>query len=393
MFLLQVRNRQVVLRVAQRGRGNMKKILIGMICDGKAGGIDKYLLNFYDSVKSEGLRIDFLTNKKDAGLEKALKESGSNLYEVASLIHPVRQYRDVKRLVEENGYDVLYMNISTALAFPALKAAHDCGVEKVVLHSHSSGYDCENAVKRWLFTCLHFLCKPLVSKYANRFYTCSEKAAEWMFTRGINRRKGYRIILNAVDTAAFVFSQEKRRHFREKLDIDDKFVIGNVGNLCYQKNPLFLIAVFREVLKKEPNAHLVMIGDGVLMPKLKKRIDKYHLADKVSLLGRVDVSQGYMNAFDVFALPSNFEGLGIVYIEAQYTRVPCVASDRVPSLARICNMMCFVPLDVRKWAEQILQYREVDKDAFVFTSGDGFVLSQQKQELFSILDIEKGVEG
>jgi len=370
----------------------MKKVLIGMICDGKAGGIDKYLLNFYDTVKSEDICVDFLTNNKDPELEKRLNETGARLYEIPSLMHPVRQYNEVKKLIQHNGYDIVYMNISTALTFPILKAAYDCKVKKIIAHSHSSGYDSENAVKRSAFTWLHFLCKGFVCKYANSFLCCSDKAAEWMFDRAIIRRKKFQVVLNAVDTSKFTFDNEKRQFFRKKLGLENKFVIGNVGNMCYPKNQLFLIDVFYELLKKTPDAHLVIIGDGVLLPQIQTKIGKYHLEENVSLLGRVDVSEGYMNAFDVFALPSRFEGLGIVFIEAQYTRVPCVASDRVPSLAKISNMISFVPLNVQKWVNQLLFYKNIDKADFLFEDEDGFVLSKQKEELCSVLDVEEGVD-
>lgn len=370
----------------------MKKLLIGMICDGKAGGIDKYLLNFYESVRSDDLRVDFLTNKKDPELEERLKEAGANLYEIPSLMHPVHQYRKVKKLIRQNGYDIVYMNISTALTFPVLKAAYDCKVKKIIAHSHSSGYDCENSVKRSVFTWLHFLCKGFVCKYANSFLCCSDKAAEWMFDRAINRHKRYQVVLNAVDTLKFTFDNEKRQLFRKKLGVENKFVVGNVGNMCYQKNQLFLIDVFYELLKKAPDAHLVIIGDGVLLPQIQANIGKYHLEENVSLLGRVDVSEGYMNAFDVFALPSRFEGLGIVFIEAQYARVPCVASDRVPILAKISNMISFVSLNVQKWVDQLLFYRNIDKEDFQFEDEGGFVLSKQKEEYSFILDVEEGVD-
>lgn len=365
----------------------MKKVLVGMICDGKAGGIDKYLLNFYESVKTEDIKIDFLTNKRDESLAEYLKANGSELFEVASLMHPVLQYRQVKEIINSNGYDIVYMNISTALTFPSLLAARSCGVKKVIAHSHTSGYDCENGVKRCIFTALHYLLRGLVRKSANSYLCCSDVAAEWMF--GKKAANGCEVIYNAVDTSKFSFSQEKRDEIRRELGIEDKFVIGNVGNVCYQKNHKFLIDAFYELQKTEPDAVLVIIGDGVLMPKLKAQIAKYGIEEKVKLLGRLDASRGYMSAFDVFALPSNFEGLGIVFIEAQYTHTPCVASDRVPRLAGISNMISFVPLRKRDWALAISGYKNVNREDFVFDCGDNFDLSKQKEQLGLILDLNE----
>ena len=357
--------------------------------DGWAGGIDKYLLNFYNTVKDE-YSIDFLTNKKDNRLETFLASNNSRLFEIASLMHPIRQYKQAKELISKNNYDAVYVNISTALAFPLLKAGHDCGVD-VIVHSHSSGYDCENASKRKIFTFLHYICKGLICKYANRFFACSDKAAEWMFNKKINKNKSYKIIYNAIDTAKYNFNPALRSEIRKELGIDDGFVIGNVGNICYQKNHDFLIDVFYKLLKEEPNSYLVIIGDGVLMPQIKQKIAKYGIGDRVKLLGRVDASRGYMNAFDVFALPSNFEGLGIVYIEAQHAKVPCVASDKVPQIAKISNKLSFVELQTQKWVDEILAYKDTKKDDFVFENIEAYDLSKQKEELLSILNTEKGM--
>lgn len=355
--------------------------------DGQAGGIDKYLLNFYSTVKDE-YSIDFLTNKKDSQLESFLVDNNSRLFEIANLMHPIRQYKQAKEIIAKNGYDAVYVNISTALSFPLLKAAHDCSVE-VIVHSHSSGYDCEAPLKRKIFTFLHYICKGLVCKYANRFFACSDTAAEWMFNKKTNKSKNYKIIYNAIDTTKYNYNPTLRDEIRKELCIDDGFVIGSVGNICYQKNHTFLIDVFNELLKQEPNSYLVIIGDGVLMPQIKEKISKYGIGDKVKLLGRVDTSRGYMNAFDVFALPSNFEGLGIVYIEAQYTKVPCVASDKVPEIAQISNMFSFVPLQTQKWVNKILDYKNIKKDDFVFQNNGRFDLSNQKEELISIIDKKK----
>lgn len=363
----------------------MGKILVGMICDGKAGGVDKYLLNFYQTANADEHTIDFLTNKIDETLEAKLARNGSKLFEVASLMHPVRQYNEVKKIIQEGKYDTVYMNISTALAFPVLKAAYDCRVKKVIAHSHTSAVDEENFIKRQIFTMLHLVFKHSVCKYSNKFLACSDEAAKWMFNNKIIKHHRYEVIFNAVDTSKFNYDEAKRRQLRDELGIKDEFVVGNVGNMCYQKNQLFLIDVFYELLKKEPSAKLVIIGDGNLMDSIKDKIETYQISKNVKLLGRVDVSKGYMNVFDVFAFPSRFEGLGIVLIEAQCSKVPCVVSEKVPTLAKVSNMLTFLPFNKTKWVETILSYKNCDKDAFYFESMDNLKLSNQEEILKAII--------
>lgn len=363
----------------------MGKILIGMICDGKAGGIDKYLLNFYETVKKQNHTIDFLTNNKDDELEHYLNKNNSRIFEVPSLMHPVKQYQEVKNIIQAGGYDTVYMNISTALTFPALKAAHDCKVEKVIVHSHSVSVDEEMVLKRVIFKCLHNICKGIICRCANKYLACSDEAAEWMFTQDIIRNKKYEVIFNAINTEQFCFDEEARNRLRAELGIKDEFVIGNVGNMSYPKNQLFLIDVFHELLKREPDAKMVMIGDGILMPAIEEKVASYGIQNSVKLLGRVDVSKGYMNVFDVFALPSRFEGLGIVLIEAQCTKIPCVASIKVPKLAKVSNMLTFLPFEKEEWVETLLSYKNCNKDTFVFDSMEKFSLSHQEKILNSIV--------
>ena len=364
----------------------MSKILIGMICDGKAGGIDKYILNFYQTIDKQNHTIDFLTNKKSDELAQQLKQNHSQLYEVPSLMHPVQQYQAVKKIIQKGGYDRVYMNISTALTFPALKAACDSKVEKIIVHSHSVSVDEESIVRRMIFKMLHYMCKGIICKCANKYLACSDEAAEWMFTKNIIQDKKYEVIYNAIDVERYSFDEEARKRLREELGIKDEFVIGHVGNMSYPKNQLFLIDVFHDLLKQEPDAKLVMIGDGILLPAIEEKIASYGIQNSVKLLGRVDVSKGYMNVFDVFALPSRFEGLGIVLIEAQCTKIPCVASDQVPKLAKVSNMMTFLPLEKAKWVEGLLEYKNCKKDAFVFESMEKFSLVHQKQVLESIVE-------
>lgn len=365
----------------------MKKVLIGFIVDGKAGGIDKYLLNFFHTVNSDAVQMDFLTNHITEPLRQELAQGNASLYEVSSLMHPVRQYRQIRELIRKNHYDIAYFNISTAIAYPAVKAAHDGGVPKVYVHSHSAGYDCENALKRRLMTAIHQLLKGPLCRSANGFYTCSDKAAEWLFTKDICRSGEVHRIQNAVDTSGFAFSPEKRQALREKYGIADKFVIGTVGNMVYQKNQPFLIDVFQRLVQSEPNATLLIVGDGPLRPVLEAKVHEYGLEGKVLMPGRMNTADGYMSAFDVFALPSNFEGMPIVSVEAQCSQLPCVFSDTITREAGISNMCDFAPLgDIDTWVKMLLHYQGVDrKEMRIVSDLSSFDIEEQKETLQNIL--------
>ncbi len=345
----------------------MKKMLIGIIVDGKAGGVDKYILDFY-RVAKDNAKVDFLSNFDTPKLRKELEENGSKLFTVSSLKNPLKQYKQAKKIIMDNNYDIVYMNISTSLTFPVLKAAHDCKVKSIVAHSHSAGYDCQNDLNRKIMTFLHKLCKNSLCRNANIFLTCSQKAAEWLFTKKIAKSKKVITIQNKIDTTKFTFNGAKRDEIRKSLKITDKFVIGNVGNMVYQKNQEFLIEVFKSITEKSPDAVLVIIGDGILMGKIKQKIADYGLQEKVLLLGKVNASDGYMSAFDVFALPSHFEGMPIVSVEAQCSSLPCVFSDKITKEAEISNMCKFLPItNAELWAESILSFKNTNRSDMKLT--------------------------
>ncbi len=364
----------------------MKKVLIGMVCDGTAGGVDKYILNFYRTVHGEDVQIDFLTNVPDNPLLERLGNPDSKIYCVSGLFHPLRQYKEIKQVLK-NGYDVLYLNVSTALPLPAFLAAKHCGIKKIIAHSHSSGYDCTSSLKRKLMTLLHRLCKKPLCRCATDYLSCSDKAAEWMFTNRVVKSDGVQIIKNTIDISLFHFDEQKRSLIRKELNIEDRYVVGYVGNLVYPKNPLFLIEMFNKAAAKDPDAVLVIAGDGLLRPSMQELVEKYSLRDRVIFLGRVDMSRGYMSAFDVFALPSRFEGMPIVGIEAQCSKLPCVFSTNITTMAKISNMCDFVPTDsAEEFATAVLKWKNTDRSEHKLTVvSEDFSLEAQADILKNVI--------
>ena len=169
--------------------------------------------------------------------------------------------------------------------------------------------------------------------------------------------EGTAVIRNGIDFTKFRNIPETKEEIRKELGIsEDAYVIGQVGRFAYQKNPEFTIEVFREVLKKNEKAVLLLIGRGNKEDELRKMIRNYGLEGKVRILvHRRDIPQ-LLKAMDVFILPSRFEGLGIVLIEAQVAGLPCVVSDRIPQEAfqspRITRLSLDDPKD--RWAEALL---------------------------------------
>lgn len=367
----------------------MKRILVGFIMDGKAGGIDKYLLNFLEAVQKEDIDIDFLTNEVDEELREYLSQYHSELYAIASLRQPLKQFRQVCDILEKKHYDMVYLNVSTAIDCVAAFAAKKTGIPKRVIHSHSSGNDCESGLQRFIYNRVHQVCKLFFYKAGTRFYGCSVKAGEWIFPKRIVYSKQFEVIYNAVDGKKFQYNSAIREEVRQELGIEDEklFVIGHIGNFCYQKNYPFLIEVFDQIYKLTKESVLLLAGTGVELDEVKALVHKKGLDKAVHFLGwRSDADRLYQ-AMDLFLLPSRFEGLPIVGVEAQCTKLPCVFSDSITREAKIQENCYFLPLSggPEKWARFILQHRTCQRDEISLTEeAKHYDLDVQKEQLWKI---------
>lgn len=371
----------------------MRKILIGFIEDGKAGGIDRYLLNILKIVQSEELQIDFLTNEVDPELKKKLSSEGSRLFPVATLRDPFQQYRQVRKLIQVYQYDTVYLNVSTAIDCVAAWAAKKERVPRRILHSHSAGNDCENPIVRWLFNAIHFICRLSFYRTGTQFYGCSKKAGYWMFPRHIVDSDKFQVIFNAVESGKFKFDAQVREACRRELGLKNELTIGHVGNFCYVKNYPFLLKVFAEILKIIPDAKLLLVGTGGEFDETQNLARRMRIYENVHFLGwRADVERIFQ-AMDVFVFPSHFEGLGFVGVEAQLTGLPVIASGTVPEEMKITEDCHFVSLkkNPKEWADMVIKSKRKERKNLRFLENvPEFDLKKQEKELKGILDLFGG---
>lgn len=362
----------------------MKRILLGFIMDGKAGGIDTYLLHFIDAVWREDVQIDLLTNQADPELKERLAKYRCRLFEIANLRHPIRQFRQVSYLIRKGKYEIVYLNISTSMDLVAAFAARFCKVPRRILHSHSGGNDCESKKKRLVFDGLQKICRRILYHAGNEFYACSKTAGYWMYPKKIVDSEAFGVIYNAVDRASFAYAPATREKLRREMGLEGKFVIGHAGNFCYQKNHNFLIRIFQEIHKKEPKAALMLAGKGIRFEQIKQQVEAAGLANHVRFLGwRKDMDRLFQ-AMDVFLLPSWFEGLPTVGIEAQCTGLPCVMSDSITREVQITDRCRFISLAKapEKWAEEVLKWKGSRREEVRYLeTAKYYSLENQKKQL------------
>ena len=190
-------------------------------------------------------------------------------------------------------------------------------------------------------------------KNATEFWACSRLAGEWLFGLSICSGNKFKLIYNAVDSSFFNYDMRNRKKIRKELNIDNKFVIGHVGRFCYQKNHDFLIRMFNLYLKTNPDSVLLLIGEGELKSSIKNIVDNFGINDKVLFLGTTNKVYEYLSVFDLFVLPSRFEGLPVVGIEAQAVGINCIFSDLISSELKINDNVVFSPLDEKIWVDKI----------------------------------------
>ena len=261
----------------------------------------------------------------------------------------IRYWKFWTRFFKENHFDVLYYNTCDIVSIDMLRFAKAAKIPVRIIHSHNT----DNQVK---MTAFHRLTERInrseLHCYATHFFACSKAAGNWMFG---NRR--FTIIKNGISLKKYAFSVASRTSCRAKIEGNAATIIGYVGRLDPQKNPLFAVEIARQLCLLDSSVHVVFIGDGELRTQVAATIENAHLTERVHLLGtRDDVNQWY-SAFDCLMMPSLFEGLPFVLVEAQAAGLPCVVSAEVSLDANITGLVEYVPLreSAQKWAQIILR--------------------------------------
>ena len=317
------------------------------------GGIETFVMNYYRHIDREKIQFDFINIYDKLYYQDEIEALGGKVYTVASYYkHPLRYLRQVKQIIRENRYRVVHCNMNSAVFVYPLMAAKRGGAKTIIAHSHNSSSD-----KGLLKAVLHTLNKHLIPRYATDFFACSETAGRWFFSDKICNSDRFTVIPNAIDLDTFKPDDASRAAKRHELGIaDGTLVLGHVGRFAKQKNHDFLVDVFAKVHEQRPDSVLLLVGQGPLEGEIKEKVARLGLADAVLFLGKRDDVNELYRAMDVFVLPSLYEGLGTVLIEAQACGCRALAADVVPESAKATALLDFLPLEkgAGAWATAIL---------------------------------------
>lgn len=309
------------------------------------GGVEQVVMNYYRHIDRERVQFDFIVDEDSTLVPREEIESlGGRVFVIPPYQRQVRYQHELVDLFKKEQWPIVHSHVNALSVFP-LRAAKRAGVPVRIAHSHSTsgGHDpVRNAMKAAL--------RPLSNVYPTHRAACTRHAGEWLFGGA-----EFRVIPNAIDLARFRFDPDRRAAVRASLGLSDyQLVVGHVGRFSSQKNQAFLIRAFARVVKARPDALLLLVGEGRQRRECEALAASLCPTNSVLFLGqREDVADLYQ-AFDVFCLPSEFEGLGMVAVEAEVSGLPCVLSDAVPQDADPTGSAKFLSLcDEVGWAKAI----------------------------------------
>lgn len=319
------------------------------------GGLETLIMNIYRSIDRSVIQFDFLVHSEKKGsFDEEIKQLGGRIYSLP-YVTKVGHFAYVKALEKfferHNKYRIIHSHFN-AMSGLVLRAAKKAGIPIRIAHSHNTRYGVtliENIYKNVIAN--------MIPRNTTHYFACSQKAGEKLFGKKIGIHK-LKVIKNGVCTNLYQNNLEIKQAARKKLGIDQgAFVVGHVGRFQIQKNHTFLIDVFAAVKERRPKSVLLLVGDGPLRAEMQQKVIDLGIKDSVCFLGvRSDVPE-IMQAMDVFAFPSLFEGLPVTLVEAQASGLHCIISDTITKEVDMgAGLITYQSInDKKKWIDSLLE--------------------------------------
>lgn len=319
------------------------------------GGAEMMIMNLYRNIDRSLVQFDFLVHSNEKGLyEEEVLSFGGRIFRTSYFngLNSIKYKKEVYDLLQKHPEIMIVHGHLGSCAHLYLSVAKKLG-RYTIAHSHNTNphnISLKNLAYR-LFTLK-------TRKVADYFFACSQKAGLDRFGEKIARDNSkYAVFYNAIDFNKFCFSEDVRQNKRSELGLNNYFVIGHVGRFNEQKNHEYLIDLFSEYHKKDPNSVLVLVGDGELKTTIKRKTEDLQVSEAVYFLGvREDVSE-LLQAFDCMVFPSKYEGLPVTLIEAQATGLPCIISNTITDEVQLTDLVSKVSLsdEFSIWINKIIE--------------------------------------
>lgn len=316
------------------------------------GGVESVIYNYFSNINLNQYEIHII------GHGIRVQECVNRFVNMGFIIHNItpksvsffKSWKEMESIFREYQFDIIHSHLTEWACVPMILAWKN-GVKVRINHSHMA--ERPKGIKNKLYYGIRIF---LGRWFATDYFACGRDAGIYLFGQKAFNSGKVIVLPNAVDYGKFRFDYEKRNKIRKNEHIDaDTIVVGHVGRYFEQKNHRFLIKIFDEFHKLQPKSELVLLGDGEFMELIRQQVKAMKLTNDVLFLGnRSDVADWYQ-AMDIFVMPSLYEGLPVVGVEAQAAGLPCIFSKEITSEIQISPKVTFIALETsaRKWAEKI----------------------------------------
>lgn len=347
-----------------------------------AGGAESRTMDIYREIDKTKIQFDFAIHTEDECVfSQEVRDLGGKIFTFPRF-NGKNYYQYKKKWInffEKNSNYKIIHGHQTSVAFIYLNVAKQFNIPVRIAHSRNSNKD--SKIKKYT---------SKLSRYAaTDLFAVSKVAGASEFGKRLLRNEKVRIIPNGIDAAKYSFKQDIRIKKRKELKVDDKLVIGHIGRLHSQKNHEFLLQIFKELLKINKQAKLLLIGEGELQKQINQRLLDLKIEKHVELLGERSDVPDLLQAFDVLLFPSLYEGLPGVVLEAQAAGLPSIISDTITREVKITDLVEYNSLDApaMEWATKSLSIVEKTErknmyPEFVKTGYDIDSVSKQYQDFY-----------
>ena len=319
------------------GSGTTPRRLLCIVSNMDAGGAETFLMKMYRQLDRTRYQMDFVVSGDKRGYyEDEIDGLGGRVFRITRKTKDFSAYRhELFDAVREDGCPSVLRIGSDAFSALDLWIAKKAGARKLSMRSSNASHG-----KGKMGTLVQKVIRRPLTSVADVKIAPSDLAAEYTFGPKAVKNGEVHYLKNALDLNAYTYSTEKRLAIRKEFGIKDKaFVVGHVGRFAKQKNHLFLINAFYELVKINPEARLILVGKGELEKEIRAKVEELGLVDAVCFTGVRSDIPALLSAFDVFALPSLYEGMPNVVIEAQAAGLPCLVADSVTKQANVTGLV------------------------------------------------------
>lgn len=308
-----------------------KNIIKVLILTGtmNVGGIENQLMHLLRQADTNRFQIDFTTTVEHPFFQDEIESLNSRCIHIQGTEgrHFLRYCREVYRVMREGQYDIVHSH-ELFHSGMVLLTARLAGIKHRFVHAHNwSDADGTGRDRSLTRTVYNYVMRKLIQWNATDFIACSSFAGTFLYGDKVTKQPNYHLIFNSVDTTKYI---EQYDQIESGEFCDDGWInVVQVGRFTPVKNQLFTAEVARELKERGRKIRILCAGNsgGEYDEAVKTKIREYCLEKHMLLLGvRRDVDV-LMRKSSAFLLPSLYEGMPLVMIEAQASGLPCVTAD------------------------------------------------------------------